>query len=357
MKNNFKKNGIMRVRFETPEERREIIRILEEQRGFHFSDKLKQETDIHPYDTRTFILDLKFKKYIYWIEPFIGAAMMSSGCRFYSAQEFFRVAEQNFRTVPRYPVFHVPHNGWKFPEELMSSVIIPQEQFQKYHDEMRDTDIFHAVPRAYRGGDMYEPFEVSRLLCDVERFIGDKEPMEQYGMGFCYEKAYDGTTIKHITPELKQKTLEYYSEHHRRMDAIAARHPRILLIDMHSYSDRIIPIQTRQTNKTQSRKPTPSTPDICIGTDEKYTPKELQTIVESAFRSAGYTTEINYPYSGCFIPNAVLTGQCDTDCVAIMLEIHKRTYCDAEGNSISEKLRKIELTVREIITGCVDLLV
>ena len=92
MKNNFKTNGNMRVRFETPEERREIIRILEEQRGFHFSDKLKQETDIHPYDTRTFILDLKFKTYIYWIEPFIGAAMMSSGCRFYYAQEFFRVA-------------------------------------------------------------------------------------------------------------------------------------------------------------------------------------------------------------------------------------------------------------------------
>ena len=50
MKNNFKKNGQMRVRFETPEERSEIIRILEEQRGFRFSDELKRQTDIHKYD-------------------------------------------------------------------------------------------------------------------------------------------------------------------------------------------------------------------------------------------------------------------------------------------------------------------
>ena len=337
----------MRVRYETDEERREILRILEEQRGFCIDEEQKQEKKIHPEAPRTLDFNLKFKTINYTIPPFIGAAMLSSGIRFYSAQEFIQISRQNFETVPRFPVFHVPHDGSQFPEELQSSVIIPQSQFEKYHHEMRDTDIIRAVPEAYRGGDMCEHFQVSRLLCDVERFIGEKEPMEQYGMGFCYEKAYDGTTIKHITPELKQKTLEYYNEHHRRMDAIAARHPRILLIDLHSYSDRIIP--------EQNRKPDTPTPDICIGTDEKYTPKELLTIAERAFQSAGYTTQINYPYEGCFIPNAVLTGQCDTDCISIMLEIHKRTYCDEEGNSIPEKLREIEKAVRQIIADCVDL--
>ena len=60
MKNNFKKNGNMRVRFETPEERTEIIRILEEQRGFRIDEDLKRLTKIHPNDTRTFDLNLKF---------------------------------------------------------------------------------------------------------------------------------------------------------------------------------------------------------------------------------------------------------------------------------------------------------
>ena len=222
MRNNFRKYGDMRVRFETPEERAGIIRILEEQRGFQIDEDLKRLTKIHPYDTRTFDFNLKFKTYNYCIRPFIGAAMMSSGVRFYSAQEFFRVAELEFKVVPRFPVFHIPHDGWEFPEELMESVCIPHDLFMKYHEEMRDTDISRAVPNAYYGGDMSHSFRISRMLCDVERFIGPEEIMEQYGMGFCYEKAYDGTVIKHVTRTLKEKTLAHYRKHHEWMGSVTA---------------------------------------------------------------------------------------------------------------------------------------
>ena len=105
MKNNFKKNGRMVIRFETVEERREIIRILEEQRGFRIEDELKQSDKIHPYDTRTFLINLKHKTYTYWIRPFIGAAMMSGGIRAYSAQEFFRIAE--IREIENRPQFRI----------------------------------------------------------------------------------------------------------------------------------------------------------------------------------------------------------------------------------------------------------
>lgn len=347
MKNNFRKNGVMRVRFETPEERSEIIRILEEQRGFRIDENLKRLTKIHPNDTRTFDLNLKFKTCDYWIQPFIGAAMMSTGVRFYSAQEFFRIAELGFKVVPHYPVFHVPHNGWKFPEDLMESVCIPPDLFMQYHEEMRDTDISRAVPDAYRGGDMCHTFMVSRLLCDVERFIGPEEIMERYGMGFCYEKAYDGTVIKHVTEDLKEKTLAHYREHQAWMDKICNRHPRILLFDMHSYSDRIIPAAFLQEGR-------PS-PDLCIGTDDRYTPPELIEIVRKRFTEAGFSISFNYPYAGCYIPNTILSGESSTDLVAIMLEFHKRTYCDQYGQSDPEKLRKLELIVRQIIVDCVDL--
>lgn len=50
MENNFRKNGRMVIRFETVEERAEIIRILEKQRGFQIDDKLKQSAEIHPYE-------------------------------------------------------------------------------------------------------------------------------------------------------------------------------------------------------------------------------------------------------------------------------------------------------------------
>ena len=345
MKNNFKKNGNMRVRFETPEERSEIIRILEEQRGFQIDDDLKRLTKIHQYDTRTF--DIKFKTFNYWIQPFIGATMMSSGVRFYSAQEFFRIAELGFKVVPRYPIFHVPHNGWEFPEELMESVCVPQDIFLKYHGEMRDTDIIQAVPSAYRGGDMCHTFTISRLLCDVERFIGPEEIMEQYGMGFCYEKAYDGMIIKHVTEALKEKTLAHYREHHEWMNRICNRHPRILLFDMHSYSDRIIP-----DNFLQEGHPTP---DLCIGTENRFTPPDLKEIIRKRFTEVGFSVGFNYPYAGCYIPDTILSSESSTDLAAIMLEFHKRTYCDPNGRSIPEKLRKIEMVVRQIIADCVDL--
>ena len=254
--------------------------------------------------------------------------------------------KNDFKIVPRYPVFHVPHNGWNFPEELMKSVCIPWKLFLKYHEEMRDTDIDRVIPDACRRGDMTHIFSISRLLCDVERFIGPEEVMEQYGMGFCYEKAYDGTIIKHVSRELKEKTLSYYSEHHERMDQVCSRHPRILLFDLHSYSDKIIPADYLQEGHP--------TPDLCIGTDDHFTPPELTAIVRKRFAEAGFTTGINYPYSGCYIPNSVLSGKSETDLVAIMLEFHKRTYCDQKGQPIPERLKSLEKVIQQIIADCVS---
>ena len=246
MKNNFRKNGNMRVRYETPEERREILRILEEQRGFHIDEEQKKVTKIHPMSTRTFDIHLKFKTIAYGIQPFIGAAMASSGVRFYSAQEFFRIAELGFRVVPRFPVFHIPHTGDRFPFEMLPSVCVPEEEFRRYHARMSDTDVWRFVPRAYYGGDMTERFLISRLMCDVERFIGPEEEMEQFGMGFCYEKAYDGKQIKIVTDELKAQARKYYDEHHARMDRLCERHPRMLLFDLHSFSAEMLPEHIRK---------------------------------------------------------------------------------------------------------------
>ena len=347
MKNNFKKNGNMRIRFETPEERWEILRILEEERGFLIDAEEKKVTEIHPMSSRTFDINLRYKTIRYGVQPFIGAAMMSNGVRFYSAREFFRIAELKFRKVPRFPIFHVPHDGWQFPEELMASVCVPDEDFRRYHEQMRDAAVMRMIPEAYRGGDMCWPFRVSRLLCDVERFTGPEEVMEQYGMGFCYEKAYDGTVIKRVTDELKALTRKYYDEHHAWLDTACGRHPRVLLFDMHSFSDRIVP-------KDFLRDGVP-TPDVCIGTDGRYTPPELTAVVERRFAEAGYSAAVNDPYSGCFVPNAVMNGTCGTDFIGIMLEVNRRAYCDEAGEPVPEKLAAVREVVQRIIVDCVDL--
>ena len=131
----------------------------------------------------------------------------------------------------RFPLFHVPHDGTTFPEELMESVCIPKEQFLSYHERMRDTGVLEMVPTAWRNSGNTLYFPVSRLLCDVERFPGPEEPMERLGMGFCYERAYDGTRIKTVSAKLRRETLVWYHGHHEKLNRACVEHPRFLLLD------------------------------------------------------------------------------------------------------------------------------
>lgn len=345
-RNDFKKYGDIRVVYESVRERIRAGEILEE-RGFDVPAELKDPTKPSVSATNLLDINIRWKHLDYQVPTFICGCMGSSGVRLYSVPELERIAELKYRVVPRFPVFHVPHDGNRFPPELMASVCILEEEFRNYHEAMRDKHVVQLIPRVYRGGQMLQTFAVSRLLCDVERFIGPGEVMEQYGMGFCYEKAYDGKTIKKITEKLKEDTLKYYDEHHTKMNNLCERHPRILLFDMHSYYDKIVPKEYLTNNK--------STPDLCIGTDERYTPSVLREIVVRRFTEVGLSVAENDPYSGCYIPDSVLDGSSACDLAGIMLEFHRRAYLDENGEVDPEKAEKIRQVIRQIMVDCVDL--
>ena len=343
MKNDFHESGILRVRCFSDEERRKLLETVESI-GIPINDQIRK--DYKNTSRRTaYTVDLKNKTIDDIRHPFIGAAMCSGGVRFYSVTEFCRLAELDFQTVPRFILFHIPHDGRKFPPELMSSVCIPHRDFETYHKKMRDAEVADLIPRAHYYQSASERFEISRLLCDVERFIGSEEPMEAYGMGFCYEKAYDGKNIKTITERLKAQTLKYYKEHHQRMDSLCERHPRSLLFDMHSYSDDIIPKEFLKQRR--------ETPDVCIGTDLKFTPPELYESIKKRFGAIGYTTARNYPYSGCFVPNAAIAGR--GNCISVMLEFNKRVYLDGQGKPDEKQVVVIRNTIEKIIADSVGL--
>ncbi len=165
-------------------------------------------------------------------------------------------------------------------------------------------------------------------------------------MGFCYERAFDGKKIKIVTEELKEKTLRYYRSHHERMDRICREHKRVLLVDLHSYSDDIVPGDFLRNGG--------ETPDVCIGTDTHFTPPRLAQIAQEHFQKAGFTTVLNYPYSGCYVPNAALTGE--IDCASIMLEFNKRIYMGNTEKKYSPMIGKISSIIREIVAeGIIDI--
>ena len=247
---------------------------------------------------------------------------------------------RNKCSEPRYVFFHVPHDGSLFPAELMDSVCVSHDEFMHYHDKMRDIGAGRMIPEEYLGSS--ECFEVSRLLCDVERFIGPQEIMERCGMGFCYEKAYDGKTIKHADAQAKLAARKYYDEHHRRLCEMCDEHPRVLLFDMHSYADELIQPHAAMRN----------TPDLCIGTDAGFTPPLLSGIIRRCFSELGFSTAENAPYAGVYVPENVLYGQSSCDFAGVMLEFNRRCYCDEEGHPTDSRLELIKSAVRRVISCC-----
>ena len=120
----FNDKDIFPVRYFSEEERQQLLDTLE-MLGFSVDSQRKRKWPFSLNDTNTYAINIKKKSFEYMGEPFVCAAMVSSGVRFYSVKEFCRMAELGFRVHPRFPVFHVPHDGERMPEELMSSVCIP----------------------------------------------------------------------------------------------------------------------------------------------------------------------------------------------------------------------------------------
>ena len=202
--NDFRESGKLYVRYFSAAERRNLLEAVRKL-GISAGDMNKGKFKYDPNATNTFEIDIREKTIDYVAQPSVCAAMCSSGARFFSVTEFLRLAELKFEAMPRFPLWHIPHDGRKFPIKLLCSVSVARDEFEAYHEKMRDTGVRELIPGAYDYRSAVEAFDVSRLLCDVERYIGSDEVMERYGMGFCYEKVYDGTVIKDVSDGLRSR--------------------------------------------------------------------------------------------------------------------------------------------------------
>ncbi len=131
------------------------------------------------------------------------------------------------------------------------------------------------------------------------------------------------------------------------MNRLCEKHERMILFDMHSYSDETLPPFARTPGET--------TPDLCIGTDPRFTPPRLTETVRRRFGEIGLSMAENRPYSGFYIPEDVRGGKSDCDFVGVMLEFNRRAYCDDRGDSDRHKPRDIKEAIRQIMADCVDL--
>lgn len=235
-------------------------------------------------------------------------------------------------------IFHIPHDGDFFPDELMKSLVISKDRFTKYHYKMSDKFVTKLVSGIEKT--QIITFPVSRLLCDVEKYL-ENEEMDQFGMGYYYTKAYDGKVIKIRNEQLEEITKRYYTDHHesfRRL--IESVNEDVVIIDIHSFSEDII-VNTKYD-------PNVKLPDVDLGWEERTCPKWLKGLAEETFIAKGYKISHNYPYSGSFIPDLGQEWLKKNKCYSIMLEINKDAYMNKDKYDL-EKGKKIKACITEIV--------
>ena len=217
-------------------------------------------------------------------------------------------------------MIHVPHSSTLVPKEDMKNFIGDELEGEL----LRMTD--HYCDDLFKCKHDMLVFPYSRLVCDVERFKDDKdEPMAAIGMGFAYTHGSNHQKIRGLTSEDKLGIeVCYYDRHHKKLEHMVRRklleHDKCLIIDGHSFPG--VPLPYEKDDRSER-------PDICVGTDDYHTDKDLAAITSRFFEKKGYNVAFNDPFSGSIVP--IRYYQKDPRMQSIMIEVNRNRYIDADA--------------------------
>jgi len=238
-------------------------------------------------------------------------------------------------------ILHIPHSSVLIPSDC--EFLISESDLASEIHNMTDhkTDTLFVLSGARR-----LVFPVSRLVVDPERFIEDS--MESVGMGVVYTHTADGRPLRHISDTDRQVLINtYYHPHHSKLtqmvDACLVQHGCCLIIDCHSFSSHPLPYE-QDTNR----------PDICIGTCEFHTSKELISSLSEGLSSKGYEVAVNSPYSGTIVP--IKHYHKDQRVSSVMIEINRRLYTNTADylnlqRHLSEVMSRLSIISKQGLRG------
>ena len=222
-------------------------------------------------------------------------------------------------------LIHVPHASLYIPEEY-----IPDYDLEVLSHEMLVMTDWYCNELFDCEAEMVA-MQVSRLVCDVERFRDDRdESMSRLGMGLYYTKSSDKKVFRKFSEEKREEILtRYYDPHHGRLAAAVAErlktHGECLIIDGHSFYPVPLPYELdREDNR----------PDICIGTDDFHTPKALVEKWVDYLKGCGLSVKINSPFAGALVPMEYYMR--DARVGSVMIEVNRRLYIDKKGQKTSD---------------------
>ena len=246
-------------------------------------------------------------------------------------------------------IVHIPHSSVIIPDSFRKEFLVSAEELRKELLCMTDwyTEELFACP-----GCRAVVHNVSRLVCDPERFLDpDGESMWQSGMGMYYTRTSEGRRMKNSPLASKAgwrsyaRALEIYQKHHKRLRSAVRqqveRHGKALLIDGHSFSGAALPYEPEQ-NLFRER------PEICLGSDEYFTPGALLAAAEDYFTRKGLYVAVNTPFAGAIVPEPFYSGR-DKRVRSLMIEVNRSLYMNEKTGEKTGSFYEVQNILREFL--------
>ena len=240
----------------------------------------------------------------------------------------------------QFVVLHVPHASRHIPADEREAIHLTDDDLQKELLRMTDayTDqLFPQTPvEAARA-----VFEISRLICDVERFPTDQhEPMATRGMGVIYTRTSRAEVLRAQPDSVTRQSIldRWYWPHHsqleRMVDHVVNQSGVCLIVDCHSFPSVALPYELDQTGQRT---------DFCVGTDSFHTPEFLCDVIVAAVRDAGYSVAIDTPFAGALVP--LKSYHKDRRILSVMIEVNRRVCMDENSGRANQQFEQVRATI------------
>lgn len=203
--------------------------------------------------------------------------------------------------IPHSSIHGLKDSGWNDIDSLI------RKELRKHTDWFTDF-IFHSDCNAVE-----VVFKHSRFLVDVEC---NKDNM-------IYPCFNEHTRL--VTDELTERCMNLYNEHHKRLTE--AINDSTIVINCQSFPSDVC-------NEV----------DICIAFNNDNTKPSNETLqtIEDIFKTHGYKTALNYPYSNSIAPET------DKEYHSLMIEVNKRCYMDEQNLSLNADHYKLTATLNSV---------
>ena len=198
-------------------------------------------------------------------------------------------------------VLHVPHSSRRIPVDVRGDILLTDHTLSTELDAMTDchtAELAEAIASAMSVRPWLAVNPWSRLVVDPERFLDDREEMNQVGMGAVYLKASDGADLRSPDPARDALLIDHYFRPYASAlssltTTLLKRHGRVLVVDVHSYPEHALPYELHKSERR---------PEVCLGVDDLHTPADLVTGVIATVGEV-VSVAVNEPFHGCYIPD------------------------------------------------------